>query len=759
MFYDAKQINQMANGLWNQLIPALTGCDVAQLAKRHGPCPACGGDDRFRFDDLEGRGTWYCNQCGGKDHRGGAGDAIDLIMRINCWDFKTALNATAAWLNAPGETSPEIPRWKSVQINVPEKPPEEWVPLETQPEDMVSALIGPKISIYNIDKKRQSKIAPQHVAVLRRPNGSLFGAIVRFVINKKKLPLPAMVCTNKVTGEIAWCFHALPDNRPLYGCEDFIPENTVLLVQGERKCDLARDGIDGYDVCSIVGGDGAICHMDFSSLAASRVLIWPDNDQSGKRCAERLKEMINSIAASVEILSIPSGKPEKWDVGDAIETDKWDAEKLTNYLQHNEDYAQTNIPPVISVDACDEPEPIQNAGSTDSNYVDFTRNKRGKILATIENFHLMCVHYGVKLGIDLIKDDQIVSIPGKTEEYNKANTDLAQMISFAEEIGFTSSLVRGYMALEASKNVINPIADWIQSNAWDGIDRLQNFYDTISVRDDFSNTQKELYIRRWMCSAVSLMFDKNNPETHGILVLQGAEGEGKTSWVGSLLPKNMKDYFKGGRNVDVGNKDSLLGCLNKWIVELGELGSTLKKDLDSLKSFITDSTDEIRKPYAPMAQRNKRHTIFAATVNKENFLKDDEKNRRFWVIPVKTINAMHGIDQQQLWAQIKVLWESGEKTFLTMEEQAELAKSNDNFREADPIAELLETELDWDRDHNDWKKITATTLVMKLMPKNTPNRNQIRMIHLQLSRRGIEKKVLHGAMMFLLPPLKSERFL
>ena len=145
--------------------------------------------------------------------------------------------------------------------------------------------------------------------------------------------------------------------------------------------------------------------------------------------------------------------------------------------------------------------------------------------------------------------------------------------------------------------------------------------------------------------------------------------------------------------------------------------------------------------------------------NKKNFIKNDEKNRRFWVIPVKTINAMHGIDQQQLWAQIKVLWESGEKTYLTMEEQSELAKSNDNFREADPIAELLETELDWDRDHDDWKKITATTLVMKLMPKNTPNRNQIRMIHLQLSRRGIEKKVLHGAMMFLLPPLKSERFL
>lgn len=31
--------------------------------KKHGPCPVCGGKDRFRFDDKNGLGTWYCSQC------------------------------------------------------------------------------------------------------------------------------------------------------------------------------------------------------------------------------------------------------------------------------------------------------------------------------------------------------------------------------------------------------------------------------------------------------------------------------------------------------------------------------------------------------------------------------------------------------------------------------------------------------------------------------------------------------------------------
>ncbi len=49
------------NGAWRQTLERY-GCKLPS-GGHHGPCPVCGGKDRFRFDDKEGRGTWFCNQC------------------------------------------------------------------------------------------------------------------------------------------------------------------------------------------------------------------------------------------------------------------------------------------------------------------------------------------------------------------------------------------------------------------------------------------------------------------------------------------------------------------------------------------------------------------------------------------------------------------------------------------------------------------------------------------------------------------------
>ncbi|MEL5854986.1 DUF927 domain-containing protein [Aeromonas veronii] len=62
-----------ACGHWPELLAAV-GIDIPRRGK-HGPCPACGGKDRFRLDDRAGRGTWICNQCG-------SGDGLDLVCRV-----------------------------------------------------------------------------------------------------------------------------------------------------------------------------------------------------------------------------------------------------------------------------------------------------------------------------------------------------------------------------------------------------------------------------------------------------------------------------------------------------------------------------------------------------------------------------------------------------------------------------------------------------------------------------------------------------
>lgn len=47
----------------NLLIQA--GISPKFLTPKHGPCPFCGGRDRFRFDNKNSSGSAFCNQCGG----------------------------------------------------------------------------------------------------------------------------------------------------------------------------------------------------------------------------------------------------------------------------------------------------------------------------------------------------------------------------------------------------------------------------------------------------------------------------------------------------------------------------------------------------------------------------------------------------------------------------------------------------------------------------------------------------------------------
>lgn len=75
---------ERARGRWPGILTAL-GVDKRFLVNRHGPCPFCGGKDRFRFDD-KGEGSHFCSGCG-------AGYGLAFLEKFHKWDFKTAADA------------------------------------------------------------------------------------------------------------------------------------------------------------------------------------------------------------------------------------------------------------------------------------------------------------------------------------------------------------------------------------------------------------------------------------------------------------------------------------------------------------------------------------------------------------------------------------------------------------------------------------------------------------------------------------------
>lgn len=83
---------ERAQGRWREILPAL-GIDAKALVNKHGPCPVCGGKDRFRFDDKNGSGSWFCNQGHGGEHdkaAGSAGNGVSLVMDFKQCSFPEA---------------------------------------------------------------------------------------------------------------------------------------------------------------------------------------------------------------------------------------------------------------------------------------------------------------------------------------------------------------------------------------------------------------------------------------------------------------------------------------------------------------------------------------------------------------------------------------------------------------------------------------------------------------------------------------------
>lgn len=83
----AEDIKHAAQGKWADLIFPRFGIEVQW--KKKTPCPACGGNDRFRYDDKNGNGDYFCQQCG-------PGDGISLIEKCTHMKFPEVVQEVGA---------------------------------------------------------------------------------------------------------------------------------------------------------------------------------------------------------------------------------------------------------------------------------------------------------------------------------------------------------------------------------------------------------------------------------------------------------------------------------------------------------------------------------------------------------------------------------------------------------------------------------------------------------------------------------------
>ena len=261
----------------------------------------------------------------------------------------------------------------------------------------------------------------------------------------------------------------------------------------------------------------------------------------------------------------------------------------------------------------------------------------------------------------------------------------------------------------------NPVAEMMKNAEWDKRDRISELCKILGIE---SNPLYCTYLKKWLIQGAAMAFnDKGRPYGNEfVLVLQGAQGIGKTSFFEVLALK--PEWFNSGVIVDVFNKDSLIQLDNAFINEIGEYDQTQSKEQSALRDVITRPISKYRLPYAEKHIDRIRRCCFGATVNADRFIMNaDGGTRRDAVI--KLTKDFHNEIREltddwvvQLWAQAYSLFCVNDRGFrLTYEERQAQEKLNADVTVLLPGEQELWEWLNWDTPIENWTLTSASQFI------------------------------------------------
>lgn len=331
------------------------------------------------------------------------------------------------------------------------------------------------------------------------------------------------------------------------------------------------------------------------------------------------------------------------------------------------------------------------------------RDKNGypKLLNTVENLECLLSGYGIVVKYDELLKKPIVTFPSDStiDDTIGDNGKMARLRSLCS-LNVLPQTAVDYLPALYSKNRINPIMNWINSSQWDGIDRVSQVIESIQSSD--TDDYKTRVITMWLVQCIAALDRAEHspiataqPKYESVLVLQGAQGKGKTDWIKSLLPREFSNYIKEGTHLDPSDRDSCKEAVSCWICELGELDSSFRKsDIAQLKAFLSLRTDGMRLPYDREWSTYPRQTSFIGTVNPKKFLQDPTGSRRFWPLHVTNLARLNTDDVQQVWAQVWNMYTKGAAWWPDEKFSEELRQRHDKHTESSPLEDAIMDKFD-----------------------------------------------------------------
>jgi predicted P-loop ATPase len=243
----------------------------------------------------------------------------------------------------------------------------------------------------------------------------------------------------------------------------------------------------------------------------------------------------------------------------------------------------------------------------------------------------------------------------------------------------------------ARQNSFHPLRDYLDVLEWDGRPRHDTWLTDYMGAED--TELHRAFGRKHLIGAVRRI-QKPGSKYDTILIFQGIQGQGKSSFIRALSPSD--EYFSDAIKIGADIQEIMEVCAGKWLIEIPELDGMGRKDAASVKAMLSRQTDEARMAYARYKTRVHRQFVMFGSVNDTHFLQDTTGNRRFWPVAVKPLEIAEKVvarlieNRDQLWAEAAHYERRGESVVLP-KSLWDVAKAVQQARMViDPWAEKLE---------------------------------------------------------------------
>lgn len=246
----------------------------------------------------------------------------------------------------------------------------------------------------------------------------------------------------------------------------------------------------------------------------------------------------------------------------------------------------------------------------------------------------------------------------------------------------TQPLMHDAAVVAAYQYQYHPVKDYLESLVWDGHKRVHNWMHNYLGCED--NDYTRAISLKVLVAGVKRIYEPGAKFDY-IPVLEGDQRTGKsTAW--KILAS--KQWF-GDTPVDISKEWSIMKTFGKWFYEWAEMETYRKSNTQAMKAFLSSDTDTVRLPYNRTIQSIPRQGLFVGTFNPEKdrdigWLHDTTGNTRYWIVETGVCGDIRNdkleAARDQLWAEAKILYESGIPIYFEDLKVIQLAKEEQQKR-------------------------------------------------------------------------------